>query len=724
MYAIRLPLWLVLALCLCLIPAGPVKAQRPGPFDVQFFLDAQPGPLKHYNEEGHSAAAIIEGAAIYYGVSAEIMLTLLEVNANLLSQPQPPPEDLLRPFGAVGPPGFAAQVDWAMRELRAGLGPYDRPPTLTFSDGVSLTLTLDQAPEGVAVQRLLARGRTSAAWYDAVERFARAFERYFDNLLVRVEPSNEPVATPASAGFLLSPWYAGTRVGHLSYFDHVYPTVDSGDDGNTFMVDYLGRGNVQYDGHDGHDYTFPDLQFGTPILAAAAGTAYARSDSRGLGIIILHTNGYETIYWHLGSFASIFDGRVGSNNGVVVTAGQPIGLSGATGVSSTPHLHFEVRKREGSTSKQVDPYGWYGAGSDPCVAYSGCLASTWLWHPSLIGSYDFTPPNQPEEPDTEPPVGTFSLNPPADLLFSATFDNHPVQSVGQGFPSFSATPSFVNGHSGPALALNSVGVTYPVSGNLELAAGTISLWAQLPITYPTGVTRHYLLAASANPTSAPYTGTLALRRETDGPDNGGPAWVFWTTAEGEATRDRIFVRDTLVPGWHHFAISWDAASGSKALYLDGELAASAEGRSLPTHVGQFIQLGRFTTGWGALGANLDDLAIYNRVLSTTEVLALATASPQPQDEPFVLHDRTVRIDTNAIDEQGGIMAVQLGLDGSFEDPQPYYDAYRWTLPVVTGTHTLAVRYIDRADNSATITRTISLELPPLQRVFLPLLLNP
>ncbi len=69
----------------------------------------------------------------------------------------------------------------------------------------------------------------------------------------------------------------------------------------------------------------------------------------------------------------MFKGKLNTlASGVPVKAGDLIGSSGKTGfVVGTPHLHFEVRHN----GKQVDPYGWYGPGDDPCTAYVACEAS-------------------------------------------------------------------------------------------------------------------------------------------------------------------------------------------------------------------------------------------------------------------------------------------------------------------------------------------------------------
>jgi murein DD-endopeptidase MepM/ murein hydrolase activator NlpD len=289
-------LLILLALLALTAPlAPPVAAQQPGDESVQAFLDRQPGVLKGYRDGDQTAAMLIDSQCDYYGLSSRLILALLEATNGLLSNPAPPTSALEQPFGRSGPQGFAAQIEWATRELRAGLGPYERSPIARFSDGSSLQLDVQQAPEGIAVQRFLAQGRTQPEWRAAVERFARAFAQYYNNQLPA--PAAQALPLPLG-GFLRQPWPAGTRVQHLAFFDHAYPTVDSGDDGNGYVVDYLGRSGVQYDGHDGHDYVFLDQPIGTPILAAAPGVAYART-VRGNGVVILHDGGYETVYWHL-----------------------------------------------------------------------------------------------------------------------------------------------------------------------------------------------------------------------------------------------------------------------------------------------------------------------------------------------------------------------------------------------------------------------------------------
>ena len=98
--------------------------------------------------------------------------------------------------------------------------------------------------------------------------------------------------------------------------------------------------------HNGVDFAAP---MGTPVYAARAGTVTFVGPQGGGGNVITidHGGGIETSYLHLSSFT---DTRVGEK----VSAGQRIALSGSTGYSTGPHLHFIVRIR-GNTTDPI-PY--------------------------------------------------------------------------------------------------------------------------------------------------------------------------------------------------------------------------------------------------------------------------------------------------------------------------------------------------------------------------------
>ncbi|RWC22865.1 MULTISPECIES: M23 family metallopeptidase [unclassified Mesorhizobium] len=98
--------------------------------------------------------------------------------------------------------------------------------------------------------------------------------------------------------------------------------------------------------HKGVDWAAP---LGTPIAAAFDGEVVFQGDGGGYGnlVKISHGNGRETRYAHMQKFA--VKGGVGAK----VKAGDIIGYIGTTGLSTGPHLHFELY-RDGEA---IDPLG-------------------------------------------------------------------------------------------------------------------------------------------------------------------------------------------------------------------------------------------------------------------------------------------------------------------------------------------------------------------------------
>ena len=87
--------------------------------------------------------------------------------------------------------------------------------------------------------------------------------------------------------------------------------------------------------HTGVDFAAP---IGTPIIAAGNGTIIHAGWDSGYGrrIELQHANGYITTYNHMSGFAR------GAGEGARVKQGQVIGFLGSTGLSTGPHLHYEV----------------------------------------------------------------------------------------------------------------------------------------------------------------------------------------------------------------------------------------------------------------------------------------------------------------------------------------------------------------------------------------------
>ncbi|MFE3167584.1 peptidoglycan DD-metalloendopeptidase family protein [Streptomyces sp. NPDC059224] len=116
--------------------------------------------------------------------------------------------------------------------------------------------------------------------------------------------------------------------------------------GGTIGTGYHVAGSMWSSGyHTGVDFVVPT---GTPVKAVGEGTVVTAGWGGAYGnqVVIRLADGYYAQYGHLSALSV--------SVGQTVTAGQQIGLSGATGNVTGPHLHFEIR---------TSPY--YGSDIDP-----------------------------------------------------------------------------------------------------------------------------------------------------------------------------------------------------------------------------------------------------------------------------------------------------------------------------------------------------------------------
>jgi murein DD-endopeptidase MepM/ murein hydrolase activator NlpD len=131
---------------------------------------------------------------------------------------------------------------------------------------------------------------------------------------------------------------AGTSSGYVS------PVA-----GGTVGTPYHQSGSMWSSGyHTGTDFVVPT---GTSLKAVGAGTVVSAGWGGAYGnqVVIKLADGYYAQYAHLSSLSV--------SSGQTVTAGQQVGLSGATGNVTGPHLHFEIRTTPDYGS-DVDPLAY------------------------------------------------------------------------------------------------------------------------------------------------------------------------------------------------------------------------------------------------------------------------------------------------------------------------------------------------------------------------------
>jgi hypothetical protein len=136
-----------------------------------------------------------------------------------------------------------------------------------------------------------------------------------------------------------------------------------------------------YDGHRGHDsaiHGFRAQIIGVPVYAALDGRvidahdgeddmSIEATDKPANYVMIDHGNGYTGLYWHFKR------GSVAVQTGQTVAMGTQIGLTGSSGRSSGPHLHFESWK-DGR---------WFEPSAGPCRSGD----SSWVSQPPVFRNF-------------------------------------------------------------------------------------------------------------------------------------------------------------------------------------------------------------------------------------------------------------------------------------------------------------------------------------------------
>lgn len=169
------------------------------------------------------------------------------------------------------------------------------------------------------------------------------------------------LAAPVAAGELVLAPPIDCELGQSCYVQH-YVDLDPSPAAQDFQC-----GDLTYDGHKGTDFavqTLADMQRGVNVLAAAAGQVTGMRDGVadieysaktaeatkgrecGNGVVVRHSDGWETQYCHLKS------GSITVKSGDQVSQGAVLGQVGLSGKTQFPHVHLSVRK----DGEVVDPF--------------------------------------------------------------------------------------------------------------------------------------------------------------------------------------------------------------------------------------------------------------------------------------------------------------------------------------------------------------------------------
>ncbi|HOU83898.1 MAG TPA: M23 family metallopeptidase [Spirochaetota bacterium] len=141
--------------------------------------------------------------------------------------------------------------------------------------------------------------------------------KYFPVFVIDAKPSTDNMTESMASQYTLREKFTSPLGGRFSsYFGgRVHPIFN------------------RYGFHNGIDIAAP---YGTPVGASCGGTVQSTGWMGGYGkaVIIVHEDGYKTLYGHLSSIAV--------RPGQTVKPNQFVGRVGSTGYSTGPHLHFTL----------------------------------------------------------------------------------------------------------------------------------------------------------------------------------------------------------------------------------------------------------------------------------------------------------------------------------------------------------------------------------------------
>ena len=209
-----------------------------------------------------------------------------------------------------------------------------------------------QAARVPLLTRRLATMELDAKRIDTLQRTLGELQKRYEQVQTMLGASpaqRSPAAAALSAAGLppaasAAPAIVAPVVARPSAPDTVTMTLPTGYplEAKGYVTRGVGSGQEYGATHPGLDIAVPE---GTEVRAAGGGLVVEVSETAEYGkmVRVAHPQGYETRYGHL----SLIRVRQGDR----ISLGSLIGLSGNTGRSTAPHLHFEMRKG----SAAVDP---------------------------------------------------------------------------------------------------------------------------------------------------------------------------------------------------------------------------------------------------------------------------------------------------------------------------------------------------------------------------------
>jgi murein DD-endopeptidase MepM/ murein hydrolase activator NlpD len=311
-------------------------------FDAQSFLVTQNSRLKSYvisARDGQTLAAnILHVAAQTNSVNPRVLLTLLELRANLVSDPNPTKLALAAGYAPNVAPNFQSQVELLAQTLtKAYVAAFTGgvPESITLRSGTRVQLPSGMNAAGYAIITALdTTAPTPLSISDlasSITKFKLIYEGWF----------GDPFVVPTSVADATLP--ADTRLPYTGTKSYT---------GGPHSVGICGEQNIaETSGVDFAGGSFPVLSIAEGKYVGHGNKTNLNPNIKeaGLYVLIEHKGNIQSAYWHL---ASLSPEIMALTIGDWIPQGFPIGQSGASGNQDAVHLHLDLRQN----ATTINPY--------------------------------------------------------------------------------------------------------------------------------------------------------------------------------------------------------------------------------------------------------------------------------------------------------------------------------------------------------------------------------
>jgi murein DD-endopeptidase MepM/ murein hydrolase activator NlpD len=237
-------------------------------------------------------------------------------------------------------------------------------------------------------------------------------------------------------------------------------------------------------------------------------------------------------------------------------------------------------------------------------------------------------------------------------------------------------------------------LTYPTSGNVQAAQGSVSLWIKSSPEENIWNDGRRHVFYSAQTFGDDWQGLMLYKEannELSFNIRGDKDMLVWTDASRfEQSK------------WYHIVATWDSAAHTRALYVNGAAVNSSTSQFPIVALPQTMWVGGWVPDNDAWSdAVLAEVSIWNRAVSADEVKGLCQASSPLSGGQTITSTSKVTVVTKALDDLAGVEKMRLSNDGLvWSTWQNYQPSLSWTLTSGDGDKNIYVQYRDRLGNEA------------------------